>query len=266
MKNNNYFNINSEEGLRRFIEFDNDLYYKDKLILDIYPSLVRNPIIYKTLTNKLQVKGYNILYKGNINNTFFGLPTSNIRLLIACSKEKSSIFFSELDLFTIPSCHISPLALLYGKNMKHLKKEYDSIINKLGSAPIDKDFDFDYYKERYNILIKNNAFKKLGIKGNVNAKNKFSLDSSNKKPSNSKKMRDKIDNNDRIPLLASIYNAKENYYHFNPSRTGCSVREIARLNGYADSFSLAGFDRDSFINLVNNTLSPFGIEKVFELL
>lgn len=265
MYNDNYVNLNSKKGIRDLISLDFYFFYNDKLILDLPSKLINDDILYKKLTTKLQSKGFNILFKGITSNTFFGLPNNNMRLLIICSKEKT--YFSltdDIDSIAIPHNYIAPIALLYGKKIDKLEKEYYKIANTL-NIPNNAAANFEEYKVFSELGVKDDVFKKLGIKSNVDKK-KFA-DGSNKKPSNSKKLRDEIDNADRISMLYPINDATgKHYYHFNPKRTTCTIREIARINGYSDDFDLSEYNVNDFIFKVNNSLSPFVINTLFDVL
>lgn len=266
MFNDNYVNLNSKKGIRDLINLDFDFFYNDKLILDLPSKLINDDILYKKLTTKLQSKGFHILFKGITSNTFFGLPNNIMRLLIICSKEKSYYSFDDdIDLIAIPHNHIAPIALLYGKKIDKLEKEYYKIADTLNIPNNNATDDFEKYKIFSELGVNDDVFKKLGIKNNVDKK-KFT-DGSNKKPSNSKKLRDKIDNADRISMLFPINDdTGKHYYHFNPKRTSCTIREIARINGYSDDCDLSNYNIDDFIFKVNNSLSPFAINTLFDVL
>ena len=259
MFDDRYVNLNSKKGIRDLISYDFDFFYNDKLILDLPTELINDWTLYKKLTTKLLSKGFNILFKGAISNLFFGIPNNHLRLLIICSKSKDRFNFENMTKISKPYEYISPISLLYGKDINKLENEISKIANNLN---IDISTSLNDYKVFSSLSLKNNALDILKIEGNVNSQ-KFS-DGSNKKPSNSKKIRDEIDNADRISMIYPINEVSgKHYYHFNPNRTGCTIREIARLNGYSDDIDLSDINREDFIFIVNNSLSPFVIKNLF---
>ena len=261
-----YINLNSKKGVRDLILLDFNFFYNDKLVLDLPASIVKDDDLYRKLTSKLLSKGFYILSKGVTSNRFFGLPNNIMRLLIICSKERISFSFNEdVDTLSKPHNYLAPMALLYGKKIAKLEDEYYKIADTLNIPNAKAVSDFEDYRIFSELGVKDDAFKKLGIKGNLSRK-RFA-DGSNKKPSNSKKLRDGIDDADRISMLFPVNDVTgERYYHFNPKRTVCSVREIARINGYADDCDLSGYNIDDFIFKVNHSLSPFVIRSVFDVL
>lgn len=262
-----YINIKSKKGIRDLVNLDFDFFYNDKLILDLTPKLINDEILYKKLTTKLQSKGFNILFKGTISNTYFGIPNNAIRLLIICSKNRTFLDLNDLEKIAIPHNFIAPIALLYGKKVNKLEKEYFNLAAKLDIPNHVAAKELDDYLVFSEHGVNDNVFDILGIKNNVD-KQKFD-DGSNKKPSNSKKLRDEISNDIRIDMLFPINDVTgEHYYHFNPNRTGCTVREIARLNGYSDNMDLSKYSDNinDFIFKVNNSLSPFVIKLLFDVL
>ena len=44
------------------------------------------------------------------------------------------------------------------------------------------------------------------------------------------------------------------------------MREIARINGYSDDYDLSNYNVNDFIFKVNNSLSPFAINTLFDVL
>ena len=131
MFNDNYVNLNSMKGIRDLIAFDFNFFYNDKLILDLPTKVVNDEILYKKLTTKLQSKGFNILFKGITSNTYFGIPNNAMRLLIICSKNRTFLDLNDLEKIAIPHNFIAPIALLYGKKVNKLEKEYFNLAAKL---------------------------------------------------------------------------------------------------------------------------------------
>lgn len=254
------------ESIRNIINLDFDFFYFNELIFDLPSKLVNDGILYKKLTSKLQSKGFNICFKGFTSNSFFGLPNNIIRLLIICSKNRTNFFINnDIDMIGIPHNHIAPMALLYGKKLNKLENQYYKIADNLNIPKHVAADDFEKYLIFSEHGVHDDVFQKLGIKGNLDKK-KFS-DGSNQRPSNSKKIRDNINNADRIHMLYPINdNTSKYYYHFNPNRTTCTIREIARINGYPDDYDLSEYDIDDFILKVNNSLSPFVIKGLFDIL
>lgn len=266
MSNEGYINLNSMESIKNVIDLDFDFFYFDRLIFDLSSKLVNDDVLYKKFTSKLQSKGFNILFKGFTSNSFFGLPNNIIRLLIVCSKNRTNFSLNnDINMISIPHNHIAPMALLYGKKLNKLENQYYKIAANLNIPEHIVANDFEKYLIFSEHGVHDNVFQKLGIKGNLDRK-KFS-DGSNQRPSNSKKIRDTINNADRIHMLYPVDdNTSKYYYHFNPNRTTCTVREIARINGYPDSYDLSDYSVDDFILKVNSCLSPFVINNLFDIL
>ncbi len=267
MFDDKYVNLNSKKGVRDLVNLDFDFFYNDELVLDLPSKLIGDDVLYRKLTGKLQGKGFNVLFKGVTSNTYFGLPNNALRLLVVCSKSRSFLSFDELERIAIPHNFVAPLACLYGKKVSRLEKTYFNLVSKLGVPDDVASKELDDYLVFSEHGVNDNVFTLLGIKGNVD-KEKFS-DGSNKKPSNSKKLRDGISDDVRIKCLFPVNSVTgERYYHFDPNRTGCTVREIARLNGFPDSMDLSMYSGDvgGFIFRVNNSLSPFVVKSIFDVL
>lgn len=152
----------------------------------------------------------------------------------------------------------SPLSLLYGTPIGSLFTIYKNWCNKLSYDSNIIEDTFDDYLDVYDDVLDDYLVTVVNLYDNP--KPHFS-DNSNHVPKGKKK---KIDNKYRISLLDKITN--DDYYHFNPKRSKCNVREILRLNAYPDYYLYENMDIDGCIKLVSNRLSPYIINKLWGLM
>ena len=246
--------IYDEEG---YFFYDLAKYHRDKIIIDLPANtIIRDE--YKAYTDYLTDKGFKIAYKGVCTNSMFGLPSSNIRCIIVGSKNGDNFLlhrlFEEKDEF------VTPISLLYGKPLDKLKKEFNTNMKGKGfsSEQIDKAYNYamskfdkslmlDYFDEccnlndRRNIKFKDGSNTLKGLK-----KPKYLTDNS-------------------ILPYRHIFMTNRDYIHYGAKRGFCTIREIARLNGVPDSWSIDmdKYSREEFIGNIHNMLSPYIIDKVW---
>lgn len=259
----NYLNVN-KDNIDVFYDngcdffYDRSHYLKDKLIVDLPSSFIKSPL-YRKYTDFLINKGFNIVYKGICKNTMFGIPTFNERLVIVCSKSNNTNLVTKF-LFSESDKYVTPLSLITGKPFPKLKKEINNLLKQ-------RDYSSDTINDIYNYYIENDYDGYLMVnylKDSCNLndrKNIKFLDGSHKMKKGKK---DDISLNKRPHPLDMINSVDTlNYYHYDLKKDYFTIREIARLNGVPDNWSIDIDDRDEFINLIHSMISPFIISKIW---
>lgn len=255
----NYLLVNDIGNIYDVDGFFYDLgkYHKDKLIIDLPDNFIYSDL-YPRYTQYLEEKGYHVSYKGIVNNFMFGLPVFNQRCVIVCSKNSYNPILK--NLFYYKNEYVTPLSLLNGKDIKLLKKEFLSYNKPFHKSEtintLWNDITDNHYDRSLMLDFIDNAC-------NLNDRSHFKFkDKSNNLP----KKKPIIDIEDRITPYGRIFSdKKEHYYHYNTKRGLMTIREIARLNGVPDDWSI-DMTREEFIDFIDNSISPYIIKKIWGVL
>lgn len=247
-----YKNFCTINDVKSFVEFDDEIFNENKMILDLPKEIVSDYDLYEKITRKIINKGFNISFKGLISNNDFGLPSITTRLIILAKKDGIIISLNKED-YLVEKGFIPPYCLIYSKNLDKIEASFLKYNKKQNISTKESKEMLKKVKDK--CIIKDDCFKKLGIKGNLNNNKVKFKDGSNKKPKNTQKIRDNILPEIRLQPLDLIN--VETYAHFDKSKSFCSIREIARMNGYSDNIDLSMYNRKDFLFKVNNSLSPY---------
>lgn len=257
LDNYNYLLVNSNDEIYSetdYFFYDLVKYHKDKIIIDL-PAKFITSNLYLPYTDFLNSKGFKIAFKGLCNNSMFGLPTLNTRLIIVGSKNSENLLlpnmFREKDVF------VTPLSLLYGKPLDKLTKEFNNALKANFNSEQIKDLH-NYAMSKFDKTLMSDF---LEHSCNLNNRKIKFRDGSNNLKKGKKKENIYVDN--IIKPYGHIMDKHLNYYHYNPKRDYCTIREIARLNGVPDGWTIDIKDRNVFIDKIHSMISPYIIDKVW---
>lgn len=252
--------------------YDKEDYMVDRLIIDLPYHFIGSPHYYDYYKFLID-KGFNVLYMGSLYFNDFGLPTPYNRTVFVCSRTSRRFTMPFID----DNRFIAPFSLLNGRKMSELKTKYNNLVKK-HTLDVEKAEKIYYlFINHYDATNKslltqmpdsdivNPILDFLEDSVNLNDRRHKFADKSNDVPKgNRKKVKDKIDDDERIPCIGLIdRNMAKNYYHYNPKRDFCTIREILRLNGYPDDYECTCDDRDKVIDYVENHISPFILDLIW---
>lgn len=236
--------------------YDRKEYLRDKIIIDLPVEFIKDER-YKSYCNFLVEKGFNVLFKGKIQNLDFGIPTYTTRCVIVGSRNTNNPLYKHI--VYNGKGFVSPFELLRGS--------FSDIVIKNTLKKCYPEYSSDDIDEIINSYMNNNYDRSLLREFLDNAcdlsdkSNKFS-DGSNSLPrGNRSKIKKEIDGIRDNPLLP----IKE-YIHWLPKRDKMNVREIARINGYPDNADLSGISREEMIDIVNNSINPYILNRLWSAL
>lgn len=239
--------------------YDLDIYDSDRLVIDLNFRFYMG-VLFSDFTRFLKTRGFKFIHHSICNNISYGIPVYRSRFIICCSKQDNSGFNIRLDNFRTNNMCCPPLCLLYGRF--NIFRLYSNWCDKLGFPSDFAKNSYDEFLGRFDGVLPCEDFVDSVVNLYSNPKPKFS-DGSNDLPRGKFSGDVDLSVDDRISMLGVI--GDDNYYHFNPRRVFCNVREILRLNGFSDDFVFTG-SRDECVELVSSRLSPFVVDIMFECL
>ena len=214
--------------------------------------------IYRPYVDFLISRGYKIAYKGNCANRMFGLPSLVDRCIIVGSKNSDNFLLR--NLFVDRDEFVTPISLLYGKPFNKCKREFNAAMKGLGFSSDQIDKAYKYAMKSFDSALMSDYLE--GFSLNNRQKYKF------KDKSNSTKGLSIKDGEKYTPFKPYghiLSNHKKTYHHYGATRK-CTIREIARLNGVPDDWSIdmkKYKNRDDFIHDIHNMISPYIIDKIW---
>lgn len=242
--------------------YDREEYLRDKIIIDLPVEFIEDEK-YKSYCTFLSNKGFNILFKGVIKALDFGFPTTTRRCVIVCSRNTNNPLYKFI--VNNGKGFVTPFELLHGKlsitvlknTLKKCYPEFSSVdINEIVNSYLINNYDRSVLRDFIDNACDLDNRKDF----------KFSDGSNDLPKGNRKKIKDSINDIRDYPLSVIMANNDMCYIHWLPKRDYMTVREIARLNGYDDSIDLSGVSREYMIELVNNSLSPYIVKRLWEAL
>lgn len=251
---NDYDDIYSSDG---YFFYDLLKYHKDKIIIDL-PTKFMISGLYLPYTDFLAGKGFKIAYKGICGNDMFGLPTFNNRLIIVASKNSDNLLLH--NMFKHKDEFVTPISLLCGKPLDKLTKEFNNALKVNFSSEMIDDV-YDYAMSKFDRSLMSDF---ISNSSNLNDRRIKFKDGSNSRKKG--KIKTDIYVDDIIKPYGHIIDKHLEYYHYNPKRNYCTIREIARLNGVPDGWTIDIKDRKVFIDKIHSMISPYIINKIWRAL